>query len=241
MGCARGCAARSAGDGQGAAGPLAARLERRGYAPSGSWWGWPWRRLLPLVTQNNYVLRVAGLTGLYAILALGLNVVAGLAGLLDLGYVAFYGLGAYLYALLASPQFGQHWPFLLLLPLVVLAGLLCGLVLGAPSLRLRGDYLAIVTLGFGQIANLLLHQPGPAGAAVPGCAAEHHRRAQRDHRHRRHRAVRAALADPNALLLPDPALRGARVSGRATTWTARASGGRGGPSARTSWPRRPWG
>ncbi len=111
--------------------------------------------LLPLVTQDNYVLRVAGLTGLYAILALGLNVVAGLAGLLDLGYVAFYGLGAYLCALLASPQFGQHWPFLLLLPLAVLAGLLCGVVLGAPSLRLRGDYLAIVTLGFGQIANLL--------------------------------------------------------------------------------------
>lgn len=111
--------------------------------------------LLPLVTRDNYILRVAGLTGLYAILALGLNVVAGLAGLLDLGYVAFYGLGAYLYALLASPQFGQHWPFFLLLPLVVLAGLLCGVVLGAPSLRLRGDYLAIVTLGFGQIANLL--------------------------------------------------------------------------------------
>ena len=111
--------------------------------------------LLPLATQDNYVLRVAGLTGLYAILALGLNVVAGLAGLLDLGYVAFYGLGAYLCALLASSQFGQHWPFLLLLPLVVLAGLLCGVVLGAPSLRLRGDYLAIVTLGFGQIANLL--------------------------------------------------------------------------------------
>jgi branched-chain amino acid transport system permease protein len=110
---------------------------------------------LPLLVSDSYVLRVAGLTGLYAILALGLNVVAGLAGLLDLGYVAFYGLGAYAYALLASPQFGQHWPFWLLLPLVVFVGALCGLVLGAPSLRLRGDYLAIVTLGFGQIASLL--------------------------------------------------------------------------------------
>jgi branched-chain amino acid transport system permease protein len=110
---------------------------------------------LPLLVQDGYVLRVAGLTGLYVILALGLNVVAGLAGLLDLGYVAFYGVGAYLYALLASPQFGQHGPFWLLLPLVVLVGALAGLVLGAPSLRLRGDYLAIVTLGFGQIASLL--------------------------------------------------------------------------------------
>ncbi len=107
--------------------------------------------LLPWLVPGPYVARVAGLTGLYVILSLGLNVVAGLGGLLDLGYVAFYGVGAYLYALLASPQFGQHWPFLLVLPLAVLVVAL----LGSPSLRLRGDYLAIVTLGFGQIASLL--------------------------------------------------------------------------------------
>lgn len=111
--------------------------------------------LLPLVTRDAYVMRVAGLTGLYIMLALGLNVVAGFAGLLDLGYVAFYGLGAYAYAMLASPHFDLHWPFWLALPLVTLAVGLLGRVLGAPSLRLRGDYLAIVTLGFGQIAGLL--------------------------------------------------------------------------------------
>jgi len=111
--------------------------------------------LLPALVPDPYVARVAGLTGLYVILALGLNVVAGLGGLLDLGYMAFYGVGAYLYALLASPQLGQHWPFLVLLPLAILTVGLLGLLLGAPSLRLRGDYLAIVTLGFGQIASLL--------------------------------------------------------------------------------------
>jgi branched-chain amino acid transport system permease protein len=111
--------------------------------------------LLPLAMRDGYVMRVAGLTGLYMILAMGLNVVAGFAGLLDLGYVAFYGLGAYAYALLASPQFDLHWPFWLVLPLVILGLALLGRLLGSPSLRLRGDYLAIVTLGFGQIASLL--------------------------------------------------------------------------------------
>jgi ABC-type branched-subunit amino acid transport system permease subunit len=111
--------------------------------------------LFPLLSHDGYVMRVAGLTGLYMILAMGLNVVAGFAGLLDLGYVAFYGLGAYAYALLASPQFDAHWPFWLVLPLVVLGVALLGRLLGSPSLRLRGDYLAIVTLGFGQIASLL--------------------------------------------------------------------------------------
>jgi len=110
---------------------------------------------LPLFVHNPYLMRVAGLTGLYVILAMGLNVVAGFAGLLDLGYVAFYGVGAYVYALLASPQFDRHWPFWLVLPLVILVTALLGRLLGSPSLRLRGDYLAIVTLGFGQIACLL--------------------------------------------------------------------------------------
>jgi branched-chain amino acid transport system permease protein len=111
--------------------------------------------LVPLVVHNDYHLRVAGFTGLFISLSLGLNVVAGFAGLLDLGYVAFYGIGAYGYAMLASPHFNQHWPFWLVLPLVALVSALFGLLLGSPSLRLRGDYLAIVTLGFGQIAGIL--------------------------------------------------------------------------------------
>lgn len=101
--------------------------------------------------------RVLDFTLLYIMLALGLNIVVGYAGLLDLGYIAFYAVGAYLYALLASPQFGLHLPFWLLLPLGALTAASFGLLLGAPTLRLRGDYLAIVTLGFGEIIRIFLN------------------------------------------------------------------------------------
>jgi branched-chain amino acid transport system permease protein len=111
---------------------------------------------LPLVAPNDYVIGVAARICLYATLALGLNVVVGFAGLLDIGYVAFFGIGSYLYAFLASPHFGLHLPFLLALPLVVLGTALFGILIGAPTLRLGGDYLAIVTLGFGEITYLLL-------------------------------------------------------------------------------------
>jgi branched-chain amino acid transport system permease protein len=90
-------------------------------------------------------------TGVYVILALGLNIVVGYAGLLDLGYAAFFAIGSYAYALLASPQFGVHLSFWLLLVIASLIAAFFGMVLGAPTLRLRGDYLAIVTLGFGEI------------------------------------------------------------------------------------------
>ncbi len=106
---------------------------------------------LPLLVHNDYILRVVGLIWLYAALALGLNVVVGFAGLLDLGYVAFFGVGAYAYAMLSSDQFGIHWPTLITLPLITLLLAGVGFVLGLPSLRLLGDYLAIVTLGFGQL------------------------------------------------------------------------------------------
>lgn len=94
---------------------------------------------------------------LYIMLALGLNIVVGYAGLLDLGYIAFYAVGAYLYALLASPQFGIHWPMLVILPLGALLACVFGVLLGAPTLKLRGDYLAIVTLGFGEIIRIFLN------------------------------------------------------------------------------------
>ena len=111
---------------------------------------------------------------LYAMLALGLNVVVGFAGLLDLGYIAFYAVGAYTYALLSSPQLGWHAPSLLVLALCPLLAALAGLLLGAPTLKLRGDYLAIVTLGFGEIVRLFLNnldQPinitnGPQGISM---------------------------------------------------------------------------
>lgn len=101
--------------------------------------------------------RVLDFALLYIMLALGLNIVVGFAGLLDLGYIAFYGVGAYVYALLASPHFGLHWPVWTILPLCALAAGIFGVLLGAPTLRLRGDYLAIVTLGFGEIVRIFLN------------------------------------------------------------------------------------
>jgi branched-chain amino acid transport system permease protein len=105
---------------------------------------------LPFMGPSDYVLRVGVNTLLFALLAVGLNVVVGYAGLLDLGYIAFYGFGAYLYAILSSSQFDLHWPGEATIPLVILGSVLLGLVLGLPSRRLLGDYLAIVTLFFGQ-------------------------------------------------------------------------------------------
>ena len=106
---------------------------------------------------DRYLFRVLDQAGIYILLALGLNVVVGYAGLLDLGYVAFYAIGAYFYALLASPQLGLHIPFWVVLPLAPLVAALFGVLLGAPTLRLRGDYLAIVTLGFGEMIRILLN------------------------------------------------------------------------------------
>jgi branched-chain amino acid transport system permease protein len=104
-------------------------------------------------SDNRYVVDTATTVLIYVMLGWGLNVVVGLAGLLDLGYVAFYAVGAYTYALL-STQFG--WGFWEALPVAGAAAAFFGLVLGWPTLRLRGDYLAIVTLGFGEIIRIIL-------------------------------------------------------------------------------------
>lgn len=106
---------------------------------------------------GNTWLRVLDFALLYVMLALGLNIVVGFAGLLDLGYIAFYAVGAYVYALLASPHFGLHCPVWAILPVGALAACGFGVVLGAPTLRLRGDYLAIVTLGFGEIVRIFMN------------------------------------------------------------------------------------
>ena len=106
--------------------------------------------LFPLVTTDGNVFRYGLFTLVYALLALGLNIVVGFAGLLDLGYVAFFGCGAYLYAILASPQFGNHWQAEAAIPVVVVFTAIVGLLVGLPSRRLFGDYLAILTLFFGQ-------------------------------------------------------------------------------------------
>jgi branched-chain amino acid transport system permease protein len=101
--------------------------------------------------------RIANFAILYVLLALGLNIVVGFAGLLDLGYIAFYAVGAYVYALLASPHFNVHLPFWIVLPIGAAIAAFFGVILGAPTLKLRGDYLAIVTLGFGEIIRVFLN------------------------------------------------------------------------------------
>ena len=116
--------------------------------------------ILPFVVDNaigRTWVRIIDFALIYAMLALGLNIVVGFAGLLDLGYIAFYAVGAYTWALLASPQFGLHLPFWLILPIGAGVAALFGVMLGAPTLRLRGDYLAIVTLGFGEIIRIFLN------------------------------------------------------------------------------------
>lgn len=128
--------------------------------------------VLPLVLQQfgNAWVRIVDIALLYVMLALGLNIVVGEAGLLDLGYVAFFAVGAYLYGLLASPHLtstfaaigaafpnGFHTSLWLVIPLSLLLATIAGVLLGIPVLKLRGDYLAIVTLGFGEIIRIFLN------------------------------------------------------------------------------------
>lgn len=107
--------------------------------------------VLPLVNPNPYQLDVLTTALLYAILALGLNLIVGLAGLLHLGYAAFFAIGAYTYGLLNLHAGWSFW--VSLVPAAVVSGLF-GVALGIPALRVRGDYLAIVTLGFGEIVRI---------------------------------------------------------------------------------------
>ena len=105
-------------------------------------------------TQKDFVGGFAD-AGVYVLMAIGLNVVVGLAGLLDLGYAAFFAIGAYTYAYGASDFSGLHVPFWFMLPIGAFVAVVFGVLLGAPTLRLRGDYLAIVTLGFGEIVPVV--------------------------------------------------------------------------------------
>ena len=128
--------------------------------------------LLPLLLAQagDSWVRITAMAVLYVMLALGLNIVVGMAGLLDLGYIAFFALGAYLYGILASPHLmenfewiavayplGIHVNIFVILPFAALVAGAFGVILGAPTLKLRGDYLAIVTLGFGEIIRIFMN------------------------------------------------------------------------------------
>jgi branched-chain amino acid transport system permease protein len=154
-------------------------LDRKKH-PAGAWVGVALiavaLALLPFVLAGigTAWVRITNLAILFVLLSLGLNIVVGFAGLLDLGYIAFYAVGAYTYALLASPHFDLHLPFWIILPIGAAVACLFGVLLGAPTLKLRGDYLAIVTLGFGEIIRIFLNnlsQPvnltnGPQGITL---------------------------------------------------------------------------
>ncbi len=125
---------------------------------------------LPTINSERYTLRIATDALIFIMLAVGLNVVVGYCGLLDLGYAAFFAIGAYTSGMLATQL---NWPILATIPAVIVAACIGGIVIGAPTLRLRSDYLAIVTLGFGEIIRLTANNLGITGGpngifGIPG-------------------------------------------------------------------------
>jgi ABC-type branched-subunit amino acid transport system permease subunit len=145
--------ARSAERRGGRGGWLGTVEERLRVVP---WWAWlilfvAVVAALPIFFESGYVRRVAFDTVIFMMLALGLNIVVGWGGLLDLGYIAFYGVGAYTYAFLSADRYDLHLPAIVSIPAAAVVGGVVGLLVGLPSRRLVGDYLAIVTLFFFQI------------------------------------------------------------------------------------------
>jgi branched-chain amino acid transport system permease protein len=124
--------------------------------------------LFPIVDTNKAHVDVAQDAGRWVLLALGLNIVVGYAGLLDLGYAAFFAIGSYAFAILASGQFSIHISFWILLFTSAFIAAIFGVLLGAPTLRLRGDYLAIVTLGFGEIVPRVFRNASSFTGGVNG-------------------------------------------------------------------------
>ena len=169
-------------------------------------------------TFGNAWVRVLAFACLYVMLALGLNIVVGFAGLLDLGYIAFYAVGAYMYALLASPhltqQFawiaqifpnGLHLSIWLVVPFGAAIAAFFGLVLGAPVLKLRGDYLAIVTLGFGEIIRIFINNLNSPLNITNGPQGTHADRSNHDRRRHlleNHQFLRLRSVIAGAVLLP---------------------------------------
>src|SRR3989441_4937854 len=143
--------------------------------------GLPWAALLVALIVYPFVDRGLGLQTvhdvsdgmIYVLLALGLNIVVGYAGLLDLGYAAFFAIGAYTMALLnspllGSPLYGHPWSFWVCIWVAAAVSALLGVVIGAPTLRVRGDYLAIITLGFGEIIPVAIRNLGDVTIEIGG-------------------------------------------------------------------------
>jgi len=150
------------------------RFELRGFGAAGRARNAPYVLLVlalllfPILDSDSSQVNVAAVAGVWILLALGLNIVVGYAGLLDLGYAAFFAIGSYSFAILASGQFNIHISFWILLPLSAFIAAIFGVLLGAPTLRLRGDYLAIVTLGFGEIVPRVFRNATPITGGVNG-------------------------------------------------------------------------
>lgn len=208
-----------------------------------------------LQSQGNAWVRIADIALLYVMLSLGLNIVVGYAGLLDLGYVAFFAIGAYLFALMGSshlsdtfPWFkamfpnGLHTSLLIVIPLALVVAGMLGVLLGAPTLKLRGDYLAIVTLGFGEIIRVFLNnldQPinitnGPKGITAIDSVKFWGSTSARHGSSTASRSPRSRSTTTCSLRWWWP-----RSSSR-TACRCRASGAPGWRSAKTRSPPRPW-
>ncbi len=187
------------------------------------------RQLPSPVLGSNYLIRVAITCGIYICCLSVSTSWSGFCGLLDLGYVAFYAIGAYTYAFLASPHFGIHLPWLAVLPFCALVPAFFGVLLGTPTLRLRGDYLAIVTLGFGEIVRLFINNMdsvtnGPKGIANIDTVT----------------IFGVEYPHPHPLLLPGAGLRAGVRRGHQPAGQLARRAGPGEPSARTRWPPKPW-
>lgn len=122
--------------------------------------------LIPLFVKSNYWIRVLDSAGIYIMMALGLNVILGYTGLLNLGYAAYYAIGAYMWAILGSPHLGIHWNFWVVFFLAGLAAGIAGYLLAIPGLKLKGDYLALVTIGFGESIRILANNLKLTNAAM---------------------------------------------------------------------------
>ncbi len=110
--------------------------------------------LVPTILQSTYWVRVLDTAAIYAMMAMGLNIILGYTGLLNLGYAAYFAIGAYMWGILGSPQYGLHWNFWLVFFLAGLTAGVVGYLLAIPGLKLRGDYLALVTIGFGECVRI---------------------------------------------------------------------------------------